>query len=217
MFIAVVLNNEYGLPEGFASDDVIVDCGAHTGTFSWACLVRGAGCVHAYEVDEENFALLRTNLAPFNGRVSVEHAAVWRSDDDDPHLMYQRCVNPMNTGGGGVMGALTGTPVGLVVPFDTVVTAAALRASGRVRLVKLDVEGSEFPILYTATTLDLVDEFVGEYHLQPDSRGRFPDLPPFTCEELVARMERDGFTVTTSVTDPGHLGLFRAQRSVLAR
>src|SRR5436309_15691185 len=87
IFFEIVIGNEYDLPSTFAPSDVVVDIGAHTGSFAWACLVRGAGLVHCYEVDEDNFALLEQNLLPFDGAVNARNAAGW-SSDNDTSLVY---------------------------------------------------------------------------------------------------------------------------------
>jgi len=87
--------------------------------------------------------------------------------------------------------------------------------NGRIRLVKLDVEGSEYPILYTTTKLELIDELVGEYHPQNAAPDVFAGLPPFTMNALGAFLQCCGFTV--SWADKGHnhpgFGIFHATRS----
>ena len=55
--------NEYGLPDGFTADDVIVDVGAHICSFTRACLDRGAGIVIACEPYPLSFELLKQNCA----------------------------------------------------------------------------------------------------------------------------------------------------------
>lgn len=165
IYAEVLVGNEYRLPDRFEATDLVIDIGAHVGSFSTACLLRGAGRVVAFEPVPANHALLRVNLARFGGRGEARRAAVWRSDVSAAELGYELSGDPANTGGGNVLGHAGG---GLSVPavaLDAVV-AELLAATGeaRVRLLKLDCEGSEYPILLTATCLDRVAEICGEYH-----------------------------------------------------
>src|SRR2546429_5351883 len=75
----VVEQNEYRLPERFDEKDIVIDGGAHIGSFSYACLLRGAGQVVAYEADYENYRLACQNLWKVGGRrVMVYRMALWR-------------------------------------------------------------------------------------------------------------------------------------------
>lgn len=216
IFAEVFLGNEYELPARFAAGDVVIDIGAHVGSFAAACLVRGAGRVVAFEPVPANHALCRVNLARFGGRGEARLAAVWRSDVPPTRLHYATSADPANTGGGNVLGG--GGPDAPVdaVPLDAVV-AELLAASGqaRVRLLKLDCEGSEYPILLSATCLDRVAEVCGEYHEvgvpTPDARvgGHAVHGPAVLVEHLTAA----GFAVTTRVhpRNPS-IGLFWARR-----
>src|SRR6476659_8442412 len=80
IFHHLVDDDEYRLPASFDPEDVIVDVGAHIGSFCYAALARGAGRVHGYEADPRNFACAAANLRPFGDRIRLAHRAVWRSD-----------------------------------------------------------------------------------------------------------------------------------------
>lgn len=211
IFHEVVDRNQYRLPPRLETDAAVVDVGAHCGAFTWACLLRGAGRVFAYEIEAENFALLRHNLDPYRDAVVARQAAVWRSDIEEP-LFYRPPADAVNTGGGFVSPG-GGEPIGATMRFDDVVAeAAGASAHGRVRLVKLDAEGSEFPILYTSRTLDCVDTIVGEYHDHRWHDGQHPgDLPPFAVERLSDHLRSWGFVVAWRERAPG-IGMFRATR-----
>jgi FkbM family methyltransferase len=221
----VVECDEYGLeemldgarcgpPGSFHPGDVVMDVGAHVGSFSWACLGRGARRVFAYEVEQENFELLECNLAEHERSVAARNVAVWRSDASGESLFYTRSSDPTNTGAVRV-NSTTGRPARHVVRFDDAIEEAAKASdNGRVRLAKLDVEGSEFPILYTATRLELIDELVGEYHAETGAIGGVLGLPPFSMPELSRHLQEQGLTVSwsdRSGCEPG-LGIFRARR-----
>ena len=161
----VLVGNEYRLPERFEATDLVIDIGAHIGSFAAACLLRGAGRVVSFEPVPANHALLSVNLARFGGRGEARRAAVWRSDVPATELRYELSGDPTNTGGGNVLGKSAGGLAVPAVPLDAVVTEL-LAATGQshIRLLKLDCEGSEYPVLLTATCLDRVAELCGEYH-----------------------------------------------------
>jgi FkbM family methyltransferase len=210
MWSAVVTQNEYDLPDRLAPEDVVIDVGAHIGCFSWMCLARGAGRVLAFEVEPANFALLEANLAPAGDRAVARHAAVWRSDRAE-ELFFSPPQLRIDTGGGSVMDG-HGAPVDRSVAFsDVLAEALGASASGQIRLLKLDCEGSEYPILYTAPTLEPLREIVGEYHERPQD-PRFTGLPAFTIAALSEFLRGRGFEVSSAQTDPRGLGHFHATR-----
>ena len=176
----VVQNNGYLLPATFCESDVILDVGSHTGSFSYAVLKRGAGLVWSFEADVTNFMLASTNLSSFGRKVQLFHQAVGRSDVLVPRVWltgYPRSDEHLNTGGASVV-----TESGAVSvqgrSFDDIVDELTNFGSRRVRLLKLDCEGSEYPTVLTSERLHLIDEVVIEYHLWPRSTSleRIPDF-----------------------------------------
>ena len=151
----VFFDNEYQLPEKFASDDIIVDVGAHIGVFVYACLTRGASRVVAFEPEPRNYALLKENVAHYKG-VEVFQKAVWRSDKDDQVAL---------TSGADHLTAMHQTLGREGTPVASVKLDNILRGLGKVSLLKLDCEYAEYFILYTSRELERVKEIVGEYHL----------------------------------------------------
>ena len=147
--------NEYDLPDKFEKEDRILDVGAHIGCFAWACRARGSERIECYEPDSENVKLLRTNIGE---SCCVFPNAVWSSSGQD--LMLQR--DPVRT-------AMSTVGVPLFDWHGPIVQSVSLgQAIGKrpVRLLKLDCEGSEVPILEAASAEDLafVQEIVGELH-----------------------------------------------------
>ena len=162
-----IANDYPSTPERFEPADVVVDVGCHIGAFCHLAAERGAGTVLGFEPNRENYALAQVNLA---GRpsVTVHNAAIWRSDVEPEPLRFIPGPYAENTGEGSVLFAdapwepqleqLSEHEVA-AVPLDE-----ALTPYQRIRLLKLDAEGAEFPILLTSRALDRVDAVVGEYH-----------------------------------------------------
>lgn len=210
IFRDVVVGNEYRLPR-FTSHDVVLDIGAHAGTFALAALRRGAGRVVCCEPDPGNFALLSHHLLPFRDRVLLLNAAIWRSDEPPCPLRLSNPVDPRNTG------AIQARPDGngvevQAVPFDELLDELTL-SGRRIRLLKLDCEGAEWPILFTSRRLVLVDAICGEYHLPPLA-GPWTGLPAPSVEALLATLAKNGFQVnaTPCPRSPLPVGHFRATR-----
>ena len=219
---SVMLDNEYQLPDSFCADDLIIDIGAHIGAFACACLQRGAGKVIAFEPEPDNFALATSNLAIHGDQCELHAEAVWRSDGDEfMTLQLRRARHPLNTGGHDVLGDDTATWEGLEVPGVALDTVLA-RLDGPVRLLKIDTEGAEYPVLLTATRLAQVMAIAGEYHrLGPASvhggsshRMRVMGMDHYNGEALFAHLRMQGFEVESKLDPSGSLdhGLFFAHR-----
>jgi FkbM family methyltransferase len=207
----VLIDNEYRLPERFGPDDIILDVGGHIGSFALAALRRGAGVVYSFEPDEDNFRLLEHNLAPYAGRVRLRRAAVWRSGGPPAALALRNPLDGRNTGAGQVTED-GGSPIETIA-FDDLLDEVT--AGGRrVRLVKLDCEGAEWPILLTSRRLDRIDALCGEYHLGP-----LPELfrvagRELSVEVLLGALAEAGFAARAEPLPPlpHPCGLFFARR-----
>lgn len=228
IFDCVVQANEYKLPPSFSPDDIILDIGVHIGSFCHAVLERGAGHVYGYEASPENYALAQRNLAIYGSRVSIRHAAAWRSDQPVSTLELAR--SPTNLGGHNVWSQLEGEQRESVpaIPFDQIIDEITHNGQQRIRLLKMDCEGSEFPILLTSKRLHLIDSICGEFHEFGGPFHPAPDLtlpapivipgikPPYTIDTLLAPLTEAGLSTQQwerSSGDMTHLGLFFANRS----
>ena len=174
IYESIVYRDEYGLVgTRFAPSDVIVDIGAHIGIFSYLCYLRGARYIWGYEVDAENYRFLENNLGDLPG-CHIHHSAVVRSDLTTDYSLATSGYVRDNTGSCNVItGGLVYDPVtqkiignktpGIqkvgVIPLDRI-----LAGFKKVKLLKIDCEGSEFPILLTSKMLHKVERIVGEYH-----------------------------------------------------
>jgi FkbM family methyltransferase len=231
--IWTTIHHDYpALPASFAPDEILLDVGCHTGAVCELGARRGATVV-GYEANRENYTLAALNLAE-HPSVRLHLAAVWRSDLSGPsQLVFSPHADTANTGGGSVLYGSPEeywsarpseghdpAPPDMVLsshPVDTVGLDHVLSRLGPVRVLKLDVEGAEFPILLTASRLDLVDTIVGEYH--EFSEAQMNALAPaarvghelYNADLLRRQLEGAGYDVTIR---PGRdpLGYFTAER-----
>ncbi len=201
IFDCVVRENEYRLPGTFGSEDIIVDIGAHIGSFSYACLIRGAGKVLFVEPHVENFAIAMGNLAAkYCTRVRPVHAAMAEMNE----VVNIGVFPGPNTGGAGIC-----TPdAPTACQASTLNLAKILQMAGLgkpIRLLKLDCEGAEWESLYS-TDLSQVQEIVAELHTGPEWAGK--------TAQLDAHLRNAGFDPVIELKHAGHgLGYLFAKRT----
>lgn len=161
IFKAVYLDNEY-LLNGFSDQDVVIDVGAHIGSFSLKARSLGARKIYSFEANKDNFKLLQKNAGDV---CKVENLAVWRSDVDVPTLNFQHSHDELNSGGGTVDS--NGVEVVNAKGLDAIISEILKENDyvEQIALLKLDCEGSEFPILLTSKMIKHVRCIIGEYHL----------------------------------------------------
>jgi FkbM family methyltransferase len=224
--VANVLHlDEYGI-SGRRLDpgDVVIDVGANIGVFSYRCHVLGSRAIFCYEPGAQNFKLLESNLGSLPG-VHLFQAAVWRSDYDLPVELV--LSEGPNSGAHSVLAAghwvnFAGQQMqdscGDGYPAKPVQLDEILERFGRVKILKIDCEGSEFPILLTSRRLDLVERIVGEVHeleeglMQSlDAHSRVAGYTSYRLDDVVKRLESFGFHVTTRRGEP-HIYVFDACR-----
>lgn len=168
--------------------DIVLDIGAHTGSFCVRAWSAGSRRVLGFEVGEENFKLARENVRGLDG-VAVYKSAVM--DTDGRSLYYTGHIpmeHELNTGVGTVFGSADQASAPIMT-FDSIV------GTHEIRLVKMDCEGSEWPILARSTKQAQVREYVGEWHLNNAAliEALFGIKP--SLEYLTAIMEASGFEV----------------------
>jgi FkbM family methyltransferase len=218
IFQDVVVANEYRLPERFDADDVVLDIGTHIGSFCFAALLRGARHVHGFEAEPGNHALATRNLAAYGDRCRVHNKAVWRSDRKGDVLRFSAALDAeqINTGGGNVL-CLSDGAVVQTVSLDDVLAEVTADGRQRVRFLKIDCEGAEFPILLTSRRLSWIDQIHGEFHELGDGgvgsipeKARVPGVDAFSVEVLSAHLRQVGFSVEVVRNGNQNLGWFFA-------
>ncbi len=131
-------------PDGIHKGDVVLDCGAHVGTFTHFALARGAGKVIAIEPSPRNVECLRRNFSKeiAEGRVVVYPKGVWNKDD----VLVLEQVGE-NSAADTVVMHQPGAHKGNEVPLTTIDKLVAELGLERVDFIKMDIEGAEAPAL----------------------------------------------------------------------
>lgn len=133
----------YGSGErGIQKGDIVLDCGAHVGTFSRRALEQGASLVVAIEPSPKVVECLRRNLSKeiAEGRAIVYPKGVW---DRDGFLPFH--IDDVNTGMGSVSETAAGSEI--KVPLTTIDAMVAELKLKRVDFIKMDIEGAEVKAL----------------------------------------------------------------------
>lgn len=165
IFRECYVENEYNI-NSFKSEDVIIDLGTHIGSFALLAYEKGSRRVYTYEATADNYLLAKDNLK--NTNVELFNLAVWRSDQEEKDLDFDKNIRDFNTGMGRVVpDGFVGTNMIKVksVQLDTI-----LNKFSEVKLLKIDVEGSEYPILYTSCQLEKIQQICGEFHEYEDNQ-----------------------------------------------
>jgi FkbM family methyltransferase len=177
------------LTRALVPGDIVIDIGANVGydTLLASHLVGREGQVHAIEASPHVFALLTDNLAlNETGNVTPYLAAVCASVCEVPVFLHDPC----NLGGTTIVPAVArrravrleatvpGRPLAAIVPEASIVSA---------RLIKIDVEGAEWPVVQGFADL-------------------LPHLSAYT--ELLIEVSAEGLA-DHGIAIPGFLDLFR--------
>ncbi|MFN7922924.1 MAG: FkbM family methyltransferase [Bryobacteraceae bacterium] len=119
--------------------DVVLDCGAHVGVFTFRALRRGASKVVAIEPDPSNVECIRRNfkLEIDEGRVVVMPVGVWSKEG----TMQLSLGQGHNTGLNSLVMQQGGSSI--EVPVKTVDQLVAELGLKRVDYIKMDIEGAE--------------------------------------------------------------------------
>ncbi len=149
------------LPE----NPVVLDVGGHIGCFSMSlALAAPTATIHSYEASPSTYQFLTRNLTT-NGltdRVNANHTAL-----SDHRGTLQFASSSLGSGLNGMTQELEDTNV-VDVPCITFAEAVEA-AGGRVDLVKMDVEGAEYPIVLGSKPSDwaTVQKVAIEFHGVP--------------------------------------------------
>ena len=185
----------------------VIDLGAHIGGFTTLAAESGAKMVYAYEAWRKNFEVLEKNVEGYEN-VKINNLAVWKSRSPVKNVYWHDDFDSTNTGGGGVFES---TGIGFEVKaigLDDVLTK-----SGPVDILKIDIESSEFPVIYTSRMLGIVRGIVGEYHhgREGEHTDHQGNKYAYTIGDLKRYLENEGFCVAFEAHDElvGEFAAFR--------
>lgn len=207
----VNLRNEYGLRwNHFKPNDVVLDIGANVGAFALAAHRSGSRKIVCVEPLEVNRHYMSFNLECIFGSWSCIPKAVWDSDAGIA-ISEDTCHVPGNTS---TATAFTEhwveKPEVALIPsasLDQIIDEALeITKEQRIRYIKIDAEGAEYPALLSATKLHLVDEIVGESHENVNWGGICPGVNAVQAVLVAA-----GFEVTAHQNGPSTF-IFRGIR-----
>jgi FkbM family methyltransferase len=198
-WLDVLGRNEYLLGPSIPDDAVVIDIGANSGAFSYACLRRGAGLVLAFEPGPVATMASR-NCAEFGNRFELIQRAVWRSDEPEQTLSLAPSHRDKHSGSvSAVLPAM-----GKAITVQTIDLDSVLRRFESVHILKLDCEGAEYPILMTCSELHRVEHILGEYHHVGDA---------WSIDTIRLCLESQGFEVYRVIPHEKTHGNFWARRN----
>jgi FkbM family methyltransferase len=213
VYRSVVELNEYRLPDALAPEGLILDVGGHIGSFTRACLDRGARRIVAFEPDPENFCRFRAHLAEEiqKGWVTVLPVAVGGYGIHPLVNLtgYLRAPDEVNTGGARLADATEASRLVPAVSLDNFLRHHEPRP---VALLKLDCEGAEWDIvrLLDARQAGRVAAVCGELH-------PVPPVPDRLAEAFLPLLRFHGFEdARFEPHGEDGLGLFWAKRTPTA-
>jgi FkbM family methyltransferase len=170
--VAKVMSGEYAI-EGleFKNAPIIIDIGANVGAFSaWAFKRWPEAKIYAYEPHPDNFGLLKANL---KNCALLYNVAV--SDHRGSEILYD---GKNNCGEASLYNLHDQAE-----PKSRVVEVISAETLPVCDILKIDTEGSEWPILSTYPHLETLSAVMLEWHSKED-RGRIAGLlnnKGFTC------------------------------------
>ncbi len=181
---AIYGSGEWGVQPG----DVVIDCGAHVGTYSRRSLDAGAKLVVAVEPSPANLIALERNLAKEieAGRVIIARKGVWNEGGSLPFFvnaansaassLISHQVGDEHAGHGHGPGDGEGTVID--VPLTTIDNLVKELNLPTVDVIKMDIEGAEQNALRGAQqTLQQYRPRLGiaSYHVV-DDQFRIPEI-----------------------------------------
>jgi FkbM family methyltransferase len=163
IYESVVQHDEYRLNGlTFAPDDIVLDIGAHAGSFAFKAYQRGSRNILCYEANAGNFAALKANTAGMPG-LALYHNAVWHTAGVTVYSHPPQNKADLENLGGCWVNEEAQDEAVTTVAFDDL-----LRYAGRVAFLKVDCERAEFQFIPQSSELHRVDRLAMEFHATPE-------------------------------------------------
>lgn len=170
VFHQIFIEREYACLDSLSNVDLVIDGGANVGYSSAYFLTQFPNCrVISVEPDPYNFAVLETNLTPYNERAELVHSGLW-SHPVGLKVQYRDSAwtTQVRECEADEVPDMLATDIGTL-----------LRQSGRERIsiLKIDIEGAEAVVFAKnyEDWLPYVDNIVIELH-DHTSFGRVSDI-----------------------------------------
>jgi len=171
--------------------DTAIDVGAHIGFFTMhmAALVGAAGAIHSFEPFDPNADLLERSVAEnrFGDRVSFQRAAVGAATGS---AILTFPVETLNSGGAYLLRDGTPPLTGNQKQDVPIVALDDVTVRGRVRLIKMDVEGAEPQVIRGAARLLAEHRPVILSELHPTQLARASGVTP---DQFLDQMRAIGY------------------------
>lgn len=153
-----------------------MDCGAYIGTFTAAAIEQGAKWAVCYEAAPKNAELLRENMNRYGKRVTVNELALVPGKGGSIELTM--------SGFSGANSIIPSPNRKKSITVDTVNFRDELRRISPT-VMKMDIEGAEYPILETLKPGDLrgLNSVFIEFHPDPKREERVGKFRAFLIEE----------------------------------
>lgn len=201
IYTDVYKNNEYNLLESFNKDDLLIDIGAHIGYFSLLAYDKyNIKNIICYEPDLDNFNSLKENLKNI-ANIELHNKAIWRSDGQHVSLdlsKYDVNNGRPNTASCSVIlnsNKHTVPCIGLDSVLDT------LNKNYNKIIIKLDCEGSEYPILFTSKLLNKINSIYIECHdldnISLEKSFLVDNITNYNFNSIKLFLESHGFNLIT--------------------
>jgi FkbM family methyltransferase len=182
---------------------------------------KGAKKLVAFEPDRESFALAKQNIANYQALLGVscdvvlKNIAVWRSDIRE-QLMLTKVQYSELTHSRHFAAQSTLFKDAESYSVDSIGLDAILDSFQEIRLLKMDCEGSEWPILFTCTQLSKVRRLSMEVHSlgwkshengRPLPQNIIDEFGQYSFQDLKERLQRFGLNVKDEGTCSGLDGI----------
>lgn len=150
--------------------DTVIDCGAHIGSFTRLALANKANVI-AIEPADNNFELLKINTEG-QKNLKLINALLWTGKE----VAFK--VDPKR----GELNKIDGD--GVMQPsvrLDDLITKFKIE---KINLLKMDIEGAEYEVLYNFKHLKIVEQLTMEWHYGSSNLAK-----------LILFLEKNGLTV----------------------
>lgn len=193
----VYVNNAYMVDD--LTNKVVIDIGAHIGSFIKAAVEKNAKFVDAYEMCSVSYDQCLKNIKNYEN-VRLSQKVVWSQSGEKikvpTSISYSKIneKNILNTGGETLMFNIDNE----YEMIETISLDDIVSNYDRIGLIKMDCEGSEYPILYNFNNFEKVDAFAIEFHcyaLMDTPLVSEEDYLLYNEYELKNYLETKGFSV----------------------